>query len=287
MCTTCGCGDPNKNIIPVFDDNSEGGGGDSGKTVEVIAGNGIEVADESDVDTWRHRVSLETYTALSANISIIAKELGVAKSSPILKGTVIDALEIDWSYNKAVTSQTLSNTAGLTPPVLDDADRSYDYADQSITSNMSVTIQGNDGEGVSGSIDSDTASISFGNLMWLGFGLTRVGTLASSLEAFIEAFATSVVKTSRSHTYYATGGSNQKHFVAYPKAWGLATFKKGIFEGGYVRLKNVGGTLVQDAGVNPELDITITNSKGHAEAYYIYESLYDNQNDAVTPFILS
>jgi hypothetical protein len=286
MCQNCGCGDPNKNVIPVFVDESEGGGG-SEKTVEVLPGSGIEVTDESDVDTWRHRVALATYTALSANVSLIAKEAGVAKSSPILKGTVIDALEIDWSYNKDVVSQTLSNTAGLSAPSLAPEDRSYDYSGATITSNMSVTIQGNDGEGQSGSVDSDTASISFGNLMWIGHGLSKIGALASSMEAFIEAFATGVVKTSRGHSYFATGGSNQKHFVAYPKAWGLATFKKGIFEGGYIRLKNVGGTLVSDAGVNPELDIIITNSKGHAEAYYIYESLYDNQNDATTPFVLS
>jgi hypothetical protein len=278
-----GCGNPIKNIIPVFDPPE----GSNAKDVIVLAGPGISVDNLSDADTWRYRVNAEEFQALTVELTLVAKELGVAKANPILKGTVIDTVELDWTYNKAINSQTLVNTGGLTPPTLDAADRDNDYATQNIQSNISFTIEGDDGLGQPGSEASDVESIVFGNLMWLGHGLTKIGSSAASLEAFIESLQTSVIKTARAHQYFATGGANQKHFVAYPKAWGLATFTKGIFSGGYVRLKNVGGTLVQDAGVNPETDIIITNSKGYAEAYYIYESLYDNQNDPVTPFVIS
>lgn len=277
-----GSGNPTKNLIPVFDPPAT-----PGKVVEVLAGPGILVDDLSDVDTYRHRVTRVDIVALTAALTLVAKELTVVKSMPILKGTVIDEVNLTWVYNKAVTVQTLVNTGGLTAPTLGTVERSHDYTGQSISSNMSFTLEGNDGEGQSGSIASDLESITFGNYMWLGHGVSKLNSAASGIETFIESLATSTIKTSRTHTYYATGGVNEHHFIAYPKAWGLATFTKGIFDGGYVRLKNVAGTLVADAGVNPELDITFTNSKGHAEAYYVYESLYDNQADAVTPFVIS
>lgn len=276
------CGNPVKNVIPVFDAPAS-----ASKDVFILAGPGISVDNLSDADTWRYRVNAEEFTALEVTLSLIAKESAAAKSSPILKGTIIDSLELDWTYNKDISSQTLTNTGGLTPPTLIDDDRSYDYTGQTITANLSVSINGNDGLGQPGSTDSDTKSITFGNLMWLGHGASKLNTSTASLEAFIESLATSIIKTARAHTYFATGGANQKHFVAYPKAFGLATFQKGIFVGGYIRLKNVAGNLVEDIGVGTELDITITNSKGFSEAYYIFESLYDNQNDAVTPFIIS
>jgi hypothetical protein len=155
----------------------------------------------------------------------------------------------------------------------------------SVTSNITFTLTGNDGEGQPGSTDSDSKSITFGNVMYLGKGPSKIGALASGMEAFIESLATSTIKTSRGHTYNATGAANEHHFVAYPKAWGEATFTKGIFSGGYVRLKNVGGTMEVDG--SPEIDVSFGNSASFSEEYYIYQSLYDNQNDPVTPFIIT
>lgn len=277
-----GSGNPTKNLIPVFDPPAS-----SGKVVEVQAGPGILVDDLSDADTWRHRVTRVDIVALTAALTLVAKASDVVKSSPVLKGTVIDEVELSWTYNKAVTVQTLVNGGGLLAPSLALATRAHEYTGQAITSNITFTLEGNDGEGHSGSIASDAESITFGNYMWLGHGASKLNSSAASLEAFIESLATSTIKTARAHSYFATGGSNEKHFVAYPKAWGLATFTKGIFSGGYVRLKNVAGTLVSDIGEGTEIDIAFTNSAGHSEAYYIYESLYDNQADAVTPFIIS
>lgn len=277
-----GSGNPTKNLIPVFDPPAT-----PGKVVEVLAGPGILVDDLSDADTYRHRVTRVDIVALTAALTLVAKASDVVKSMPILKGTVIDEVELSWTYNKDVTAQTLVNTGGLTAPTLVVATRAHAYTGQTIGSNITFTVEGNDGEGQSGSIASDAESITFGNYMWFGHGTSKFNTSAAALEAFIESLSTSTIKTARAHSYFATGGSNEKHFVAYPKAWGIATFTKGIFSGGYVRLKNVAGTLVSDVGEGVEIDITFTNSAGHAEAYYIFESIYDNQADAVTPFIIS
>lgn len=274
------CGTANE--FPVVDPEGSGG-----KPVEILAGPSIGVEDLSDADTYRFRVSYVPYVDLLATLTLIAKEVGVAKSNPVLKGTVIDAVELDWTYNKEVTSQTLTNTGGLAAPTLGTVERSHDYTSQTITSDITFTISGNDGNGQPGSVDTDVKSITFGNNLILGnttnFNLQATASFLTAIAGF-----TKIVKTARAHTYFATGGVNQHHYVIYPKAWGLGTFTKGIFEGGYIRLKNVAGTLKQElGGGDVESDINITNEKGHTEAYYVYMSLYDNQEDAVTPFELS
>lgn len=271
-------GDPNKNIIPVFDT------GDQDKDVQLVAVPQVVITDLSDAGTHRFQIGTSIYTALITNLTLVAKASGVVKSNPILKGTTIDRVELTFAYNKAIASQTLTNDGGQTPPTLGPLDTGFTYTGRSIQSTVAFTLTGNDGSGEPGGIASDVESVAFGNLMWLGFGASKIGFATSGMEAFIESLQTSVVKTARAHTYFATGGVNEKHFVAYPKAWGLATFTKGIFSGGYVRLKSVAGAM-QTSG--SETDLVITNSLGAAEAYYVFESLYDNQNDAVTPFIIS
>jgi hypothetical protein len=272
-------GDPTKNLIPVFDPYPEQ------KNVVITESPNATVTDLSDTETWKFQVGTEDFIDLVAALSLTARAATVIKTNPVLKGTVIDELNFTWTYNKDVTSQTLTNNGGLTPPTLGPSDRLYNYNGLSLSSDIDFTLQGNDGLGQTGSVDSDVKSVIFGNFMWLGHGASRLGTSAASLESFLEALGTSQVKTSRAHTYYATGGTNQHHFVAYPKAWGLGTFTKGVFEGGYVRIFNVGGTIVSSG--TPESDIIITNQAGYAEAYYVYQSLYDNQNDPVTPFVIS
>lgn len=278
LCESCGC-----NEFPIVQPVNTGG-----KPTRVTAGAGISVANLSDASEYHFQVSRVEIIALNVSLSLIAKEAGVVKTSPILKGTVIDAVELDWTYNKVIATQTLTNNNSLTPPTLSLFDIDFDYDAQSIISNTTFTITGNDGLGVAGSIDTATASISFGNLMWLGYGASKFNSSSSTLEAFIESLQINIIKTSRTATYYATGVSNQKHFVAYPAAYGLAIFTKGIFSGGYVRLKKVGLTIKSDLDVSDiESDIIFTNSKGYAQTYYVYESLFDNQADAVTPFIIS
>jgi hypothetical protein len=279
LCDDCGCED---NPFPIVDPVSIGG-----KVVEILSSSTISVEDLSDADTYRFRPNYEPYTDLVVNLTLIAKEGVTIRSNPVLKGTIIDNIELDWTYNKDIATQTLTDTGVLSDPTLIAADRSYDFSGISVTSNITLTISGNDGNGEPGSVDSDAASITFGNYLVLGISADLTGELVTTLTALIAGF-TKTIKTSRSHSYNATGGVNEHHIVGYPKAFGLGTFKKGIFEGGYVRLKKVGTVLkVELLEGDVEEDISVTNDKGYAEAYYFYMSLYDNQVDAVTPFVLS
>lgn len=260
------------------------GGAGAAKELELIGGTNIVVTDLSSSAIDRFRIDYSPNTAVDVELTLIAKELTVAKSNPILKGTVIDEVELSWTINKAVSAQTLTNGGGLIAPTLAPADRAYEYTEQEIEGNITFTLFGEDGLG---SDDSDQASITFGNNFIVGHDVDLSGGATSILVTAADSM-TKTVKTARTQTYYATGGVNQHHYVLYPKAWGLGTFTKGIFTGGYVRLKSVGGTLkteLSDADV--EADILITNEKGYSEAYYVYMSLYDNQEDAVTPFVIS
>lgn len=282
-----GCGHGGGNQIPITGGGSSPGGG-TGKGVIMIAGPGIQVEDLSDTENYRFRHSAVPYQALSVNLNLTAEESGVIRTSPVLKGTVLDKIQLSWSYNKEINSQSLSNTVSLPPPTLAASDRSHTYNPVNVQNNVSFTVQGNDGLGQPGSSASASRSIVFGNLMWLGKGTSRLNTVTSDLEIFLESLQIQVIKTIRNHTYNATGGVNEKHFVGYPKSFGLGTFTKGIFVGGYVRLKSVMGILKSDlAEGDVESDIIITNSKGYSEAYYIYESLFDNQDDPVTPFTIT
>ena len=271
-------GDPNKNLIPVFS------APDSDKAVQIVAGAGIAVADIGDANTYRFQVTAVPYTPLQTSLTLVAKVSGIIKTMPLLKGTLIDRFELTFAYNKAIASQTLTNTAGLTPPTLVPVDTGYTYVSQSIGSNMSFTLTANDGAGQTGSIASDVENVTFGNNIWIGKGPSKIGAASSGMQAFLQSLASGNVQTSRGTQYFATGGVNEKSFIAYPKAWGLGTFTKGIFAGGYIRLMVVGATM---ATSGTESDLVITNAAGFSEAYYVYESLYDNQNDAVTPFVIS
>lgn len=275
----CGCGGYNE--IPIAPAQGQ-------KDVELIAGPGMIIQDVSDTATFRFNLSTTEIEVLIAALTIVAKEAGAARVNPVMKGTIIDRIELTWTYNKAVVSQTLINSGILTPPSLGPGDLAQTYTGLSVTNDISFTLQGNDGLGLPGSIGSDIESILFGNEMILGFGTSRILSSSGALETFIDALATKVTKTSRVHTYFATGGVNQHHFVAYPKSYGLATFTKGLLSGGYSRLKNVAGTLKTDLGLGDvETDIIFTNPKGYAIEYYIYESLYDNQNDPTNAFTIS
>lgn len=261
-----------------------GGGGATSKDFELIAGNDIEVEDQSNSLVERWKIDYVPTLAVDVELTMVAKEGGVAKANPVLKGTVIDRLELLWTINKNISAQTLINTGGLIAPSLAPEVRDYLYTGQNIQSNINLTLDANDGLGSS---DSDVVSLLFGNNLLVGHDINRAGTSVGGL-VIAAATMAKTIKTARNHVYFATGGSNQHHYVLYPKSFGLGVFTKGIFTGGYVRLKNVAGSLKTELlGGDVESDIILANEKGFSEAYYAYMSLYDNQNDPVNSFSIT
>jgi hypothetical protein len=258
-----------------------------GKTTELIAGDQIGITDLSDSLVDRFEIDYLPIVAFTAALTLVAKASSIVKANPVLLGTVIDRIELTWTYNHAVASQTITNDGALTPPTLIASDRGYDYTSQSIVNNTEFTLDGNDGLDNGGqSAAEDSKSITFGNYLAWGKGASLLGLTTSDVQTRFAALADREVRTDFLRSVYATGTDNEKFFVMYPKRWGLADFKKGIFVGGLMRVKKVVGQTalkVDLEGGEVEEDIIIANGSGHSEAYYIYETLFDNQEDAVTP----
>jgi hypothetical protein len=279
-CVSCG----SSFSIPGVD---SGGGG---KAVEILPGDQIAVSDLSDSTTARFLVAYSPHVALNVTLTMIAKAATVVKSNPILLGTVIDEVNLTWVYNKAVLSQDLTNSGGLTPPTLIAADIAHDYTGLSLSVSTSFTITGNDGEGKPNSIDADTKSISFGNYRGWGIGARRDlgATTLAQMQTFIEGLiggaGTIELTTVRQDQALTAEGGNLEHFFYFfPKGWGFATFLQNGIPGGFKRLGSVSGTI-QSVPLNAyevgEQDILIDNGLA-SEAFHIYQSTSDNISGAV------
>ena len=262
---------------------------DSGGTVthELIAGNDILIEDFSDANNLKHRISYDPFISLTTSLSVSAYVLGALQSSIVLKGVVVDETRSAWTYNKGVVaSQTLDEGAGaVTVPL---ADRAKITTSLSITSDLTYTVEGDDGQGNIGSVASDSDSLLFGNYMIWGDYTNMTNQPVSQIPTLIADLASknTEVKITRFKDVFATGLVNRKFFVIYPAVWGEAIFTKSGFEGGFIRLKNEAGTLVQTV-ITSESPITWTNEEGYTEEFYIYQSVYDNAEDLVTPIIIT
>ena len=257
------------------------------KSVEILPGEDILVEDLSDNETWRFKVSYNPYTALAVDLAMSAYSGNVLQSMPVLKGKVVDRVVLGWAYNKAVTSQYVTHQ-GVDTDVLN-TERTYEYSALNITANDQFSITGDDGSGQAGGIATDSVSITFGNYQIWGDYTSMLNRPSSEISSMIDNLANkgSKVKTSRANQIYATGGANRYFLIIYPASWGEATFKKGIFEGGFFRLKSVNGTLVRTVpDGESEAPINWTNEEGYTEEVFVYQSLYDNTADDVEPIII-
>ncbi len=275
-CVTCD--DPLGDII-----QSQG----QSKNVVLIEGQDIDIEDLSNSQEVKYQISYDPYIFLSGTLVLTPRSSGLNQSQPILKGTTIDEVELSWIYNKPVTAQSLQNTLGLANPSLLAPDRSFTYTGQTITEDITFTLTGDDGTGRDGGVINQLAKIAFGNYFAQTTSINLVGAASGVLQALFNA-AAKTIKTNRVGQFFPQGIQNEHDIIFWPASWGLGTFTKGIFEGGFVRLKSVGGILQQN--LNPgdvEADISLSNGNGFTEPYYVYQSLVDFQQDLVTPFIVS
>lgn len=257
------------------------------KNVVLVEGQDIDIEDLSNSQEIKYQISYDPYIFLSATLVLTARSSGLNQSQPILKGTTVDEVDLSWIYNKPVTAQSLLNTLGLADPLLLAPARSFTYIGQTITEDIAFTLTGDDGTSRDGGVINLASKIVFGNYFAQAVSKNLTGALSSSLQALFDG-ATRTAQTSRSGQFFPQGIQNEHDIIFWPASWGLGTFTKGIFEGGFVRLKSVGGALQQN--LNPgdiEADISLSNGNGFTEPYYVYQSLVDFQQDLVVPFIVS
>lgn len=141
------------------------------------------------------------------------------------------------TVNSPYTSYAFTSAAGVT----------YTSPPQTIT----LTATARNG---SGSSSVATTTFSFINNIYYG-----VSSLTSLTSPDVIAL-TSVLQNSKSYTFTITSGVGQYVYYAYPSRLGTATFTVGGFAGGF----------------EPPVTLSVTNSNGYAENYYIYRSTNAN-----------
>ena len=239
----------------------------------------ILITDQSSSQKWKFNIGFLPHEALDGTIVLVPKASDVTKPNPVLKGETIDEIDINWDWNNQVISQDLNNDGGVTNPALDTADRTVNITGLSITENTEFTLDGDDGLSLTGSTKQQSITMAFGNYFYYGHGASKLGAATSGLQAFLGGLNKEIV-VAKENEVLATGVANEHFFFAYPKAYGLPSeIRKGLLSGGYIRLKNVSGTLVETIpDGQSESDIIISNGLA-SEAYYVFQSTFDYQLD--------
>ena len=259
----------------------------SNKPIVITGTDPIEVEDLSNSIENRFNVKYSPPVQLTAALSLVAKDSGgVQLNNLILKGKVVDSVELSWTYSRPadIASQSLTNDGGLAVPSLDPLDNSYTYpAGQAITDDVEFTLDGDDGKGNNPeSTAQDTAKILFGNYRGWGVGVRRdtgsytKAQMISFIESLIQGAGTVEIDTDRLKSELVGEGAttNDYFYYFYPKSWGFAKFFQNGFNGGFKRLASVGGTIVSaslDSLEAGEEDILISNGLT-SEAFYIFQT---------------
>ena len=244
--------------------------------VEVIwiAGASPAVKDHNDLlniqggnSTERYHLTLAEYTALMA---LITQPMGIDSltgGSVNEIGSTVNSVNLAWTYNNSDaspnTSQSFNNGIGS----LSLAARAYVY-NTPIVSNTTFTLTAVDSQ--RGSASAST-TVSFTSRRFWGV-TTSAGQL---IEAQIEAGSSELsANRNKSIVFDCTGG--RRIFFAYPVSYGLAT------------VRDVNNFIFQDwlGGVTTPYTVSITNSFGYTQDYYVYHS-NNIYNSATVTFVWS
>jgi len=210
----------------------------------LIGENGIDVLIPDDKNTI---ISLHVNLSGSLSISPNTAEMG----------QVITGVNLSWSYNKPVLSQSLSNGIGTLSPL---SLRNYTHSPIVINTNTSYILTAGDGY----TTINPSTSITYYHRRYWG---VSINTSLTDTEIKMGSTELSNSK-SKSITYNCTGG--RRFWYAYPTYLGLAS----VTVNGFPFSGWIGGTTPQT--------ISITNAYGYTENYYYY-MVSNIQNGASIP----
>ena len=160
-------------------------------------------------------------------------------------GHVVSApITFNWSYNKDITTQTLT---GCT--LADETVRTATY-DTDITTNKTFTLSASDGK----NNVSKNISYSFTNKVW--YGSAAEGTYD---DTFILGLANGKLQTNKNGTYTVTVADREYFFIAMPQSYNNADKLVGA----------IGGFSTEFGKV---ATVNHTNASGYATNYNIYKS---------------
>lgn len=155
-------------------------------------------------------------------------------------GSTVNELVFAWSYNKDVTSQTLTDCT-----LADETVRTATYS-TAITTNKTFTLNASDGE----NSVSSSKSISFKHKIYWGSS----STIEDFTSAFILRLSGKKFATSTKGSYSMNIGNGEFGYLCYPSSWGnVSSWYIGGFE-----------TTTEDCGT-----IAFTNSSGNTTTFRI------------------
>lgn len=217
--------DENNQPITKWIDKPSGGSGEGGSNnaedIEYING---------DVSNVKEALDKLLYTPPSITSFSASPQAGNYDI-----GRVLGPITFSWTFNKAVTSQTITDIGDI--PL---SDRSAQY-NSTISTNKTFTITASDGK------QSVTRSLSYNFMHRAYWGASTAPT--SYAGAFISNnLSSNQLTTSYARTINITTGPGQYMYYCYPTSWRNQniTFNVGGFDGGFQLI----GTVEFDNGYN-------------------------------------
>lgn len=178
--------------------------------------------------------------------TLLYSPLTISFSTPTTtfeKGTVIEGIWFNWTYNKKIVWQKFNNE-------LIDSDLRKYYYEIPFSTNKSFTIIANDGK----MEYNRSIGISFLNGIYWG-----VSDATEYDNSFIKSL-TKQLSDSRARTFTVNATNNQHIFYCIPSRLGTPSFSVGGFSGGFDKVKT----------------ILFENNSGFAENYDIWKSTNSN-----------
>jgi hypothetical protein len=194
--------------------------------------------------TVKDALDMLLYTSLTASMSCAPTEAEI--------GSTVNSITLNWSYNKAVTSQSIDQGIGALAIGL----RTYNLTGQGLTISKTWTLTGSDGINTAHA----SASVMFKYPRYWGVDAqaTPDQTLISNLSGEL---ATS---RAQSRTMDATGG--RYLYFAWPSSFGEPSFIVNGFPNS-AWIKTV---------------VSFTNSSGYTSNYWVYRSQYLQNGSGIT-----
>ena len=157
--------------------------------------------------------------------------------------TIIAPITFNWSLNKAVVNQTISDIGNI--PV---GTFTAQY-NTSITSNKTFTLTVSDNKNKTA-----TRSITFSFMYPKYYGAVVEPDIYDN--DFILNLSGYKLASSKNGTFNVNAGTNEYIYFCIPTKWGTPTFNVGGFDGGFFKVA----------------EINFTNKSGHTEPYSIWRS---------------
>jgi hypothetical protein len=200
----------------------------------------------------------DVLTSILDSLLYLALEIETFVATPSIyeKGQVLTTVFLNWTFNKAIESQSITGT-GVTPPTLVIGDRNSNVALANISTNTVITLTADDVDADANPAKTATVTLQFLNKIYYGKA-TYPGAINS---AFLNSTLPSKeLASNRDKTFVVTTGAGEYIWFAIPVAYGAASFISNGFSGGF----------------QLEATISHTNESGSTENYYVYRSVNTN-----------